>query len=211
MLTLRFFQAIGGGFATVICMATVRDIYPVDQLGRRFATVTMVLLVAPLVAPALGAAVLPLGWEMIFVLKAVYAAILLGSLYGPRARDTPGPAREPVAASLVFRQCFEVVRRRVGSRRLPIRYALAHGVLRRVPDDLRHELVVHLHGVLQRQPSAVLGLFALSVLGFMSLNLFSMWRLKDVRTPARSFASASRCKSSSWRAWWPWSRAGTRR
>src|SRR5688572_33049491 len=77
MLTLRFFQAIGGGFSTVICMATVRDIYPVEQLGRRFATVTMVLLIAPLVAPALGAAVLPLGWEMLFVLKAVYAGVLL--------------------------------------------------------------------------------------------------------------------------------------
>jgi DHA1 family bicyclomycin/chloramphenicol resistance-like MFS transporter len=77
MLTLRFFQAIGGGFSTVICLATVRDIYPVEQLGRRFATVTMVLLLAPLVAPALGAAVLPFGWEMIFMLKAVYAAVLM--------------------------------------------------------------------------------------------------------------------------------------
>jgi DHA1 family bicyclomycin/chloramphenicol resistance-like MFS transporter len=33
MLTLRFFQAIGGGFSTVICMATVRDICPVEQLA----------------------------------------------------------------------------------------------------------------------------------------------------------------------------------
>ena len=48
MLALRFLQAIGGGFATVICLATVRDVYPVEQLGRRFATVTMVLLIAPL-------------------------------------------------------------------------------------------------------------------------------------------------------------------
>ena len=93
MLTLRFFQAIGGGFSTVICMATVRDIYPVEQLGRRFATVTMVLLIAPLVAPALGAAVLPLGWEMIFVFKAVYAGVLLGAYAGARARDAARPAR----------------------------------------------------------------------------------------------------------------------
>ena len=74
MLALRFVQAIGGGFSTVVCMATVRDVYPVEQLGRRFATVTMVLLIAPLVAPALGAAVLPLGWEMIFFFKAAYSA-----------------------------------------------------------------------------------------------------------------------------------------
>jgi len=29
LLVLRFLQAIGGGFSTVICMASVRDIYPV--------------------------------------------------------------------------------------------------------------------------------------------------------------------------------------
>jgi hypothetical protein len=32
---LRFVQAIGGGFSTVICMAIVRDVYHVDELGRR--------------------------------------------------------------------------------------------------------------------------------------------------------------------------------
>ena len=114
MLTLRFFQAIGGGFATVICLATVRDIYPVEQLGRRFATVTMVLLVAPLVAPALGAAVLPLGWEMIFVLKAVYAAFCSASYARPRARDAARPARQLVAALRVP----AVLRGRAAARRL---------------------------------------------------------------------------------------------
>jgi len=77
MLVLRFMQSIGGGFSTVICMATVRDIYPIEQLGRRFATVTMVVLVAPLVAPALGRFILPFGWQAIFVVKASYAVLLL--------------------------------------------------------------------------------------------------------------------------------------
>jgi len=124
MLTLRFFQAIGGGFSTVICMATVRDIYPVEQLGRRFATVTMVLLIAPLVAPALGAAVLPLGWEMIFVMKAAYAGVLLGTYAWIVPETRPGRLRN-LSLRSVFRQCLEVVRRRVDSRRLPIRYAMA--------------------------------------------------------------------------------------
>ena len=178
MLTLRFFQALGGGFSTVICLATVRDVYPVEQLGRRFATVTMVLLIAPLVAPALGAAVLPLGWEMIFVLKAVYAGVLLAALRLGRAGDAAGPPEQPVAALRVP----PVLRRRAAARR---RASLAdslrdgHGVLGVVHDDLRHQLVVHLHGVLRRRAGAFLVLFALSVLGFMSMNLFSMWRLKS--------------------------------
>jgi DHA1 family bicyclomycin/chloramphenicol resistance-like MFS transporter len=178
MLTLRFLQAIGGGFATVICLATVRDIYPVEQLGRKFATVTMVLLVAPLVAPALGAAVLPLGWEMIFVLKAVYAAILLGCYTALVPETRPGRLAS-LSLKLVFRQCFEVVRRRVDSRRLPIRYATAmafSAACMMIFVTNSSFMYMQYFGV---SPTGFSGLFALSVLGFMSMNLFSMWRLKS--------------------------------
>jgi DHA1 family bicyclomycin/chloramphenicol resistance-like MFS transporter len=177
MLTLRFFQAIGGGFATVICMATVRDVYPVDQLGRRFATVTMVLLVAPLAAPALGAAVLPLGWEMIFVLKGVYGAALLGVYFMVVPETRPGRLAN-LSLRRVFRQCLEVVRRRVDSRRLPIRYALtmafsASCMMIFVTNS--SFIYMQYFGV---SPAQFSMLFATSVLGFMSMNLFSMWRLK---------------------------------
>jgi DHA1 family bicyclomycin/chloramphenicol resistance-like MFS transporter len=178
MLVLRFLQAIGGGFATVVCMATVRDIYPIEQLGRRFATVTMVLLVAPLLAPALGAAVLPLGWEMIFVLKAAYAVVLLIA-YGALVPETrPGHLRD-LSFRSVFRQCFDVVRRRVGSRRLPIRYAGAmafSAACMMIFVTNSSFIYMQYFGV---TPGRFSMLFALSVLGFMSLNLFSMWRLKS--------------------------------
>ena len=154
MLTLRFFQAIGGGFSTVICLATVRDIYPVEQLGRRFATVTMVLLVAPLVAPALGAAVLPLGWEMIFVLKAVYAGMLLVAYACVVPETRPGRLAQPVASLRIP----PVLRRRAAARRLsspadPL--CDGHGVLGVLHDDLRHQLVVHVYGVLRRRARRV--------------------------------------------------------
>jgi DHA1 family bicyclomycin/chloramphenicol resistance-like MFS transporter len=177
MLTLRFFQAIGGGFATVICMATVRDIYPVEQLGRRFATVTMVLLVAPLVAPGLGAAVLPMGWEMIFALKAAYGLALLGAYVVLVPETRPGRLAN-LSLRSVFAQCFEVVRRRVGSRRLPIRYALAMAfsaacMMTFVTNS--SFIYMEFFGV---SPARFSLLFACSVLGFMAMNLFSMWRLK---------------------------------
>ncbi len=178
MLALRFLQAVGGGFSTVICFATVRDIYPVEQLGRRFATVTMVLLIAPLVAPALGAAVLPLGWEMIFVLKAVYAGMLLAAYAWVVPETRPGRLRN-LSLRSVFRQCFEVVRRRVGSRRLPIRYATAMAFsasCMMIFVTNSSFMYMEYFGV---GPSRFSVLFALSVLGFMSMNLYSMWRLKS--------------------------------
>ena len=176
MLTLRFFQAIGGGFATVICLATVRDVYPVEQLGRRFATVTMVLLVAPLVAPALGAAVLPLGWEMIFVLKAAYGVVLLGAYFKLVPETRPGRLAN-LSLRSVFRQCGEVVRRRVDSRRLPIRYATAMAFsasCMMIFVTNSSFIYMQYFGV---SPARFSLLFATSVLGFMSMNLFSMWRL----------------------------------
>jgi DHA1 family bicyclomycin/chloramphenicol resistance-like MFS transporter len=178
MLTLRFFQAIGGGFSTVICMATVRDIYPLEQLGRRFATVTMVLLVAPLVAPVIGAAVLPLGWEMIFVFKAAYAAALIG-IYAALVPETRAGRLSNLSLRAVFRQCLEVVRQRVDGRRVPIRYATAmafSAAVMMIFVTNSSFIYMEYFGV---GPSGFPSLFALSVLGFMSMNLFSMWRLKN--------------------------------
>jgi MFS transporter, DHA1 family, multidrug resistance protein len=178
MLALRFLQAIGGGFATVVCLATVRDIYPVDQLGRRFATVTMVLLVAPLVAPALGAAVLPMGWEMIFVLKAAYAAVLV-AVYAWFVPETRPGRLGNLSLRSVFRQCFDVVRRRVDARRLPIRYATAMAFsasCMMIFVTNSSFIYMQYFGV---GPAQFSMLFGLSVLGFMSMNLFSMWRLKS--------------------------------
>ena len=178
MLTLRFFQAIGGGFSTVICMATVRDVYPVDQLGRRFATVTMVLLIAPLLAPTLGYALLPLGWEAMFALKAVYAALLLVAYARLVPETRPGRLRN-LSLRSVFRQCFEVVRRRVGAQRLPIRYATAmafSAACMMIFVTNSSFIYMEYFGV---GPGRFSMLFAASVLGFMSMNLFSMWRLKS--------------------------------
>jgi DHA1 family bicyclomycin/chloramphenicol resistance-like MFS transporter len=176
MLALRFLQAIGGGFSTVICMATVRDVYPVEQLGRRFATVTMVLLIAPLVAPTIGAALLPLGWETIFVLKAVYAAVLIGTYAAVVPETRPGALRN-LSFRSVFRQCLEVVGRRAGGRRLPIRYAMTMAFSAAVMMTFVTNssfLYMEYFGV---SASRFPWLFAASVVGVMTTNLLSMWRL----------------------------------
>jgi DHA1 family bicyclomycin/chloramphenicol resistance-like MFS transporter len=176
MLVLRFFQAIGGGFSTVICMASVRDVYPVEQLGRRFATVTMIVLCAPLVAPVLGTALVPLGWHKIFLVKAAYAAALLGT-YAVAVPETRPGHWSSLSVRSIFVQCFEVVTRRVDGRRIPIRYACAMGLA----SSCLMMFVTNASFIYQEY-FGVSGfqfpmLFALSVLGFMSMNLFSMKRL----------------------------------
>jgi len=177
MIVLRFFQAIGGGFSTVICMATVRDIYPVEQLGRRFATVTMVVLIAPLVAPMIGSYVLPLGWQVVFVIKAVYAACLLAAYRVLVPETRPGELSH-LSVRSIFLQCAGVVARRVDGRRLPIRYALAMAlatsVLMTFVTNASFIYQEYFRVPISRFPY----LFGLSVLGFMAMNLFSMRKLQ---------------------------------
>jgi DHA1 family bicyclomycin/chloramphenicol resistance-like MFS transporter len=137
----------------------------------------MVLLIAPLVAPSLGAAVLPMGWEMIFVLKAVYAGVLL-VVYSRLVPETRPGRLSNLSLRSVFRQCLEVVRRRIDDRRLPIRYATAMAFsasCMMIFVTNSSFIYMEYFGV---GPTRFAMLFSLSVLGFMSMNLFSMWRLK---------------------------------
>jgi DHA1 family bicyclomycin/chloramphenicol resistance-like MFS transporter len=79
----------------------------------------------------------------------------------------------------VFRQCGEVVRRQVGGRRLPIRYATAMAFsasCMMIFVTNSSFMYMEYFGV---GPARFSLLFALSVLGFMAMNLFSMWRLRS--------------------------------
>jgi DHA1 family bicyclomycin/chloramphenicol resistance-like MFS transporter len=176
MIALRFVQAIGGGFSTVICMATVRDIYPVEQLGRRFATVTMVVLIAPLVAPMIGATVLPFGWPVVFYLKALYAVCLLAA-YSVLVPETRQGRWQNVSLGSIFRQCGNVITRKVDGERLPIRYALAMALATSVLMTFVTNASFIYQEYFQIPVSRFPYFFGLSVLGFMSVNLYSMRNL----------------------------------
>jgi len=178
MNVLRLFQAIGGGFSTVICMASVRDVYPVEELGRKFATVTMIVLVAPLIAPALGALLLPLGWQSIFLFKTAYAVTLL-ALYSMVVPETRAGSWRNLSVRSIFVQCFGVVTRRVDGRRLPIRYALAMALSTSVIMIFVTNASFVYMEFFDISPSRFPLLFGLSVLGFMSMNLYSMRRLTN--------------------------------
>jgi DHA1 family bicyclomycin/chloramphenicol resistance-like MFS transporter len=173
MLVLRFVQAIGGGFSTVICMASVRDIYPVEELGRRFASVTMVVLVSPLLAPLLGSLLLPLGWHAIFLFKGVYACVLV-TAYALFVPETHRGAWRALSVRSIFVQCGRVLVRRVDGRILPIRYALAMAlsasVLMVFITNVSFVYIEHFHV----SPGVFPIVFGLSIFGFMSMNFLSM-------------------------------------
>ena len=73
---LRFIQAFGGGFGAVIAAAIVRDLYDGKDSAKIFTLIGFIMMVAPLIAPALGAVMLDgYGWQSIFLILAIYALI----------------------------------------------------------------------------------------------------------------------------------------
>lgn len=94
---LRFVQALGGGASVVNSAAIVRDCFSGREAAKVLSTMVMILMLAPLVAPALGSLLLYLAdWWLIFAFLALYAAFVLW-LLGRYLPETHG--RDPDAPS----------------------------------------------------------------------------------------------------------------
>lgn len=73
----RAVQAFCGAAATVVVPGIVRHIYQ-EHTAKGMSYVSMIMMLAPLLAPAIGSGILWLAnWQMIFVTLAVYAVLVL--------------------------------------------------------------------------------------------------------------------------------------
>ena len=77
LLILRMLQALGGGMSSVIVGALVRDHYHGKDAAQMFALIGVILAIAPLLAPMLGAVLQSMGgWRSVFVFLAAYATLV---------------------------------------------------------------------------------------------------------------------------------------
>ena len=73
----RFIQAFGGAVGLVLARAIVRDVYGAEEAARVIATLVMVMVVVPMLSPALGGELLArFGWESAFVVVAIASVII---------------------------------------------------------------------------------------------------------------------------------------
>ncbi len=74
---LRFIQAIGGGGASVVNMAFVRDWFEGKDVARVSSLIGMIMMLAPLVAPIIGSFLLvSMGWQSIFIFMSSVASLV---------------------------------------------------------------------------------------------------------------------------------------
>lgn len=82
LIGMRLLQGAGAGMATVIVPAMVRDRYTGVQAAQMFATIGIIIMIAPSIAPLFGAVIqTQLGWQAIFVFLLVYGMLLLLSMW----------------------------------------------------------------------------------------------------------------------------------
>lgn len=79
LILSRMLQAFGGSAATVVAAAIVKDLYDGRQRERVMATVMSMVVIAPMVAPVLGAFLLKISsWRMVFLTLAGFGTLAAG-------------------------------------------------------------------------------------------------------------------------------------
>jgi DHA1 family bicyclomycin/chloramphenicol resistance-like MFS transporter len=159
--------------------------YGPTDAGEKYAAVMMIMLLAPLLAPAGGAYLLTFSWRAIFVGLMIYGVLLM-LWYGVGIPETRKGPREPLSFLSTFKQCYEVINRRVDDRRVPVRYAIAMATAASVLMIFLTNasfLYIEYFGF---SPTAFPFLFGASALALMAANLTSM-KILSRTDPRRIF------------------------
>jgi len=82
LIGARFVQGLGGCAALVVSRAVVRDRFPTHETARVFSLLTLVLGVAPVLAPLAGSGLLAaFGWRAIFWALTLFGVIAFGAVW----------------------------------------------------------------------------------------------------------------------------------
>ncbi|KKK99956.1 Bcr/CflA family efflux MFS transporter [Rheinheimera mesophila] len=112
LLVLRALQAFAGSAATVVIPGIIRALYQ-ENTAKGMSYVSMIMMMAPLIAPAIGSAVLWVGhWQDIFLVLALYSALIAVLTW----RFLPDPVPVVKGRRLEFLSGYRVVFGHVAAR-----------------------------------------------------------------------------------------------
>jgi len=111
MVAGRILQGIGLAAPRTICVAIIRDMYSGDHMARIMSFVTVVFLLVPIVAPAMGQLILEhYNWQVIFYAQVVISAII-ALWFALRQRETLLPKnRIPLSTKRILNGFKETLR-----------------------------------------------------------------------------------------------------
>ena len=109
LISGRFIQAFGGAVGLVLARAIVRDVYGPEEAARVIATLVMVMVVLPMMSPALGGELMQrFGFESVFIVIAFASAIAFVFLFLwlPETLAKPVPFEGVKSMLMTFTKLF---------------------------------------------------------------------------------------------------------
>jgi len=106
----RFIQAFGGAVGLVLARAIARDVYEAEDAARVIATLVMVMVVIPMLSPALGGELMnQFGWQSVFIAIAFFGVLtfLFSISYLPETLKEPIPFEGAGAVLVTFISLFK--------------------------------------------------------------------------------------------------------
>jgi MFS transporter, DHA1 family, multidrug resistance protein len=104
LLACRVLQGIGACAGTVLARAIIRDLFSGEEAAAKLSQATAIMALGPIVAPAVGAAVLAVaGWRAIFVLLGAGGLVLLLAVAFGLAETIPAKDGQALAPRALAR------------------------------------------------------------------------------------------------------------
>ncbi|CAM3948544.1 Bcr/CflA family multidrug efflux MFS transporter [Vibrio neonatus] len=113
LVWVRLLQGFAGAAAAVVIQAVVRDMFEAEDFARTMSFITLIMTVAPLVAPLIGGHVSVLmGWRAVFAILAIYAAIMLIAISIKIPETLAKENRQPFRLRTSLRNYAQLLRNR---------------------------------------------------------------------------------------------------
>jgi len=111
LIAARFVQALGGGAASVLARAVVRDVYAPTEAIRKLSLMAMVTAIAPLVAPLLGSVLLGwFGWRVTFAAVLAWGLLSFAVVWWQLPETLPAERRGQLPLSAAFAAYLHLLR-----------------------------------------------------------------------------------------------------
>ncbi|GAA1986394.1 multidrug effflux MFS transporter [Amycolatopsis minnesotensis] len=109
----RLLQGIAGSAGLVIGRAVISDRFTGARAARQFATLSVIAMTAPVLAPVLGGLILGVGsWRLVFVALAVTGLVLSAAIWAWVPESLPAERRRPSGPRAAFAAMGGLLRRR---------------------------------------------------------------------------------------------------
>lgn len=176
MIAARFVQAMGAGAGSVLARAAIKDRFDEQSSARVLSMLILVTGLGPILAPMVGALLVSLGWQAIFVVQALIGSLILACALA-RFAETHPPERAATMRSESVLASFAILLR---SRRI-VGFTLAGAFNGAALFAYVASASTVFIGVYRVTPLTFAWIFGANAIGLVATGQLNAWLLKRYR------------------------------